>query len=103
MPDSPAKALFTPRELQIVLLMVEEGLNTVEIAQSLGITESGVRQRIKSVREKIRIYLGYSQISRSRDVVLFAVTHNLVDMRTIIDRYSPVRLQSQSQSEPVSA
>jgi predicted DNA-binding protein (UPF0251 family) len=89
-----AKAIFTGRELEILRLLVEEGLNTKEAAGARHCTESTIKQCCHRMYEKIQNFLGYRQPIDRVGLALFAVTHELVNMRTVIDRYSPVRLES---------
>lgn len=98
MQDGKAKSLFTANELQMILLLVEEGLSQKEIAQECGVSRTTLRQRCHRIFGKVHDFLGYQQPIGMMDLVLFAVTHELVDMRTVIDRYSPVPLTSQAVS-----
>jgi predicted transcriptional regulator len=89
-----AKELFTARELEFVRLMVEEGLNTSKIAEVLGITTQTAKNYRFRIYRKAERFLGYKDVMKQHELALFAVTHELVNMRTVIDRYSPVRLES---------
>jgi predicted transcriptional regulator len=89
-----AKELFTARELEFVRLMVEEGLSTSKIAEVLGITTQTAKNYRFRIYRKAERFLGYKDVMKQHELALFAVTHELVNMRTVIDRYSPVRLES---------
>jgi DNA-binding NarL/FixJ family response regulator len=84
---------LTSRDLELIQLMTEEGLDDAAIATAMGLKNPhSVKQRRRHIYDRIGGYLGYPYDAHMNkvDLALFAVTHDLVDMRTIIDRYSPV-------------
>lgn len=89
MPTS-ARRIFTPRQTELLHLMVEEGLDDIECGKALGITRGAIKQMRRNMFIRMERFLGWNWAPRKTDLALFAVTHNLVDMRTVIDRYSPV-------------
>lgn len=95
-----ATTLFSPKEREVIHLLVEEGLTAAEIADAMRLSLHTVAVHRHNINHKINQFLGYKGEQRlsSISLALFAVTHELVNMRTIIDRYSPVEL-----AEPVSA
>lgn len=89
-----AAELFSERERQLLRLMVEESLIDKEIAAAMGLKEQSVKNTRHKMYLKVQDFLGCSWTLGMVDLALFAVTHGLVNMRTVIDRYSPVALSS---------
>lgn len=86
--------IFSPKQMDVLRLMIEEGLPDKEIGEAMGVKPHTIKLQRNQMYHRLQTYLGYKQLPHRIDLVLFAVTHELVDMRTIIDRYSPVPLTS---------
>jgi DNA-binding NarL/FixJ family response regulator len=85
--------IFTPRELQILRLMVEEGLRDKEIAEIFGWNPDSVKQKRCVMLKKLTAYLGYGEDEsfNKTDLAIFAIVHQLVDSKVLVDRFNPVR------------
>lgn len=81
------KPEFTKREKQIIVLLVEKGLGTKELADPLGIAVKTAATHRANIMAKIAYACGLYHVG-PLDLALFAVTNGLVDVATIRQRYS---------------
>lgn len=87
---------FSPREVEVIRLLVEERLDNQEIADALGIAKNTVCALEHRVHTKMRQFLGFRETERVRqlDIAAFAIVHGIVNLEILRDRYSPVAAAS---------
>lgn len=87
---------FSPREVEVIRLLVEERLDSKEIGETLGIAWNTVKVTENRIHTKMRQFLGLRDTERVRqmDVAAFAIVHGIVNLDILKDRYSPVALAS---------
>ena len=92
----PMAAPFSPRELEVIRLLVEERLDAQEIGDTLGVARNTVLALEHRIHTKMRQYLGFRDTERvgRMDVAAFAIVHGIVNLEVLKDRYSPVALAS---------
>ena len=81
---------FTPREQEFIRLLVERGLGTKEVAWELRIAEKTAHTHRANIMRKLREMIGIPEWKYANviDLTLYAVTHDMVDMRAIESRYA---------------
>ena len=88
--SKPASQIFTPRELQLIRLLIEQGLSTSEAAWELRISRKTGAVHRAHIMEKVRTALRLPECRPIGpiDLALFAMANHLVDCATIEKKYS---------------
>lgn len=84
--------MFTPRELEVIRLIVEDAKTDKEVATALSISTQTVHVHRQNIMRKIATVLypdrePYLQHVNLADLCLYAVVNHLVDMEFITKKY----------------